>query len=79
MPTKITVNLRGVEFIVTINYEWKSRKCNMCKAFGHSGGKCPRSVENKVLQKEDVSKVVSNKEEEPTNVACGDVVLKLFK
>lgn len=45
MPAKITVNLRGADFIVTINYEWKPRKCILCRAFGHSSGKCPRSVE----------------------------------
>ena len=79
MPAEITVNLRGVDFIVFVNYEWKPIKCNLCRAFGHSGGKRPRNVENKTHREEDVSMVVSHKGDDMTSVACGDVVLELFK
>ena len=36
MPAEVTVNLRGEEFIVTVTYEWKRKKCNLCRSFGHS-------------------------------------------
>ena len=35
MPAEITVNLGGEEFIVNVTYEWKRRKCNLCRSFGH--------------------------------------------
>ena len=79
MPAEVTTNLRGENFVVTVNYEWKPRNCNLCQSLGHSSGKCPKIVENKVLREEDVSKVVSNKEEKLTGVAFGDVVLESFK
>ena len=44
MSAEITINLKGVDFIVTIKYEWKPIKCNLCCAFGHSRGKSPRNV-----------------------------------
>lgn len=78
MPYEITVNLRGVDFIMPIIYEWKPRKCNSCHAFGHFVGKCPRTVESKVQQEEAVCEVVPNKGDEPTSMACGDVELKSF-
>ena len=33
MSADIMVNLRGEEFIVNGMYEWKSRKCNLCRSF----------------------------------------------
>ena len=71
MAAEFTIQLRGEDFVMTVNYEWKPRKCNLCRSFGHSSGKCPKIVENKVHREEDVSKVVSNKEEELTIVSYG--------
>lgn len=71
MRADIIVNLRGEDFIVTINYEWKPQKCNLCRSFGHSSASYPKSVEHK----EDVS----NKDEDLTSVAYGDVVMESFK
>ena len=48
MPTEITVKIKGVDYLVMVYYEWKPRKCNLCRAFGHSSGKCPKDVENRV-------------------------------
>ena len=79
MLVEVTVNLRRVDFIVTVNYEWKPRKCNLYRAFRHCSGKCPRIVENKVHHEEEVRKVVFNKEDDLNNVACGDVVFESFK
>ncbi|KAA0049770.1 Exo_endo_phos domain-containing protein/DUF4283 domain-containing protein [Cucumis melo var. makuwa] len=74
MPAEITVSLRGVDFNVSVNYEWKPRKCNLCCAFGHSGSKCSRSVESKTIQEEVVHKG-DGLDSEP----CGEVVLESFK
>ena len=71
MLAEFTIHLRGEDFVMAVNYEWKPRRCNLCRSFGHSSGKCPKIVENKVHREEDVSKVVSNKEEERTIVSCG--------
>ncbi|KAA0047412.1 putative non-LTR retroelement reverse transcriptase [Cucumis melo var. makuwa] len=79
MPAEITVNLRGVDFIVLVNYKLKPRKCNLCWAFGHSSGKYPRSVESKVLQEEVVSKIIPGKRDELDSETCGGVVLESFK
>ena len=85
MPSKITVNLRGEEFIVNITYEWKSRKCNLCQSFGHSNGTCPKKIGNEVSKKEAVSKVdsvkegVPIKEVVPTCEEYGDIVLESFQ
>lgn len=75
----ITINLRGEEFLVTITYEWKPRKCNLCCSFGHINGTCPRSVENKVIRKEVKSKVTPIKEVVPLSEDYGDVVLESFE
>ena len=56
----------------------KPRKCNLCCAFRHSSGKYPRNVENKVQREKDVNNVIPRKKDELANVACGEVVLKLF-
>ncbi|TYK28312.1 uncharacterized protein E5676_scaffold600G001370 [Cucumis melo var. makuwa] len=79
MPAEITVSLKGVDFIVSVNYEWKPRKCNLCCAFEHSSGKCPRSVENSVLQEVVVSKIILGKRDELDSETCGEVVLESFK
>lgn len=57
MPTEITVSLKGVDFIVPVTYEWKPRRCGSCHSFGHSDGKCPRTVEEKMHKEEIVSEV----------------------
>ncbi|KAL0556476.1 hypothetical protein IC582_004990 [Cucumis melo] len=74
MPSEITVNLRGVEFNVSVNYEWKPWKCNLCGAFGHSSSKCSRSEESKTIQEE-----VVHKGEDVYSEPCGEVVLEAFK
>ncbi|TYK26656.1 DUF4283 domain-containing protein [Cucumis melo var. makuwa] len=74
MPSEITVNLRGVEFNVSVNYEWKPRKCNLCGAFGHSSSKCSRSEESKTIQEE-----VVHKGDDVYSEPCGEVVLEAFK
>ena len=71
MPAEFTIHLRVEDFVMAVNYEWKPRRCNLCRSFGHSSGKCPQIVENKVHREKDVSKVVSNKEEGWTIVSCG--------
>lgn len=48
MLAEITVSLRGVDFIITLIYGWKPGICNVCRAFRHSSGKCPRNMESKV-------------------------------
>ncbi|KAA0062888.1 non-LTR retroelement reverse transcriptase-like protein [Cucumis melo var. makuwa] len=79
MRAEITVNLRGVDFNVSVNYEWKPQKCNLCCAIGHSGGKCPRSVESKIIQEEVVSKIIPGKGEGVDSEPCAKVVLESFK
>ncbi|XP_050938810.1 uncharacterized protein LOC127148657 [Cucumis melo] len=79
MPAGITVSLRGVDFNVSINYEWKPRKCNLCCAFGHSGSKCSRSVESKTIQEEVVHKIIHGKGDGLDSKPCGEVVLESFK
>ncbi|TYK18951.1 uncharacterized protein E5676_scaffold418G00380 [Cucumis melo var. makuwa] len=74
MPAEITVSLRGVDFNVSVNYEWKPRKCNLCCAFGHSGSNCSRSVESKTIQEE-----VVHKGDDVDSEPCGEVVLESFK
>ena len=85
MPAEITVSLRGEEFIVNVTYEWKSRKFNLCRSFGHSNGICSKKIGNEVSKKEAVSKVDPDKEEVPIEevvLACeeyDDVVLESFQ
>ncbi|KAA0059841.1 reverse transcriptase [Cucumis melo var. makuwa] len=79
MPAQITVSLGGVDFNVSINYEWKPRKCNLCCAFGHSGSKCSRSVESKTIQEEVVHKIIHGKRDGLDSKPCGEVVLESFK
>ncbi|KAA0026071.1 uncharacterized protein E6C27_scaffold581G00620 [Cucumis melo var. makuwa] len=74
MSAEITVSLRGVDFNVSVNYEWKPRKCNLCCAFGHSSSKCSRSVESKTIQEE-----VVHKGDDVDFELCGEVVLESFK
>ena len=47
MPVEINVNIRGVDFIITVHYKWKPRKCSLCSVFGHSSGKCLTNVEGR--------------------------------
>ena len=86
MPTERTVNLRGEEFIVTVSYEWKSRKCNMCRSFGHLQSTCPKEIANegsnnkKVVSKEDsIKEVVPIKPVVPACEEYGDVVFESFQ
>ena len=85
MPTEITVNLRGEELIVTVTYEWKQRKCNKCRSFGHSQSTCPKEIANEDSKKKAVSKenlvkeVVPIKKVVPTCEEYGDVVLESFQ
>ena len=85
MPAEVTVNLRGEEFIVTVTYEWKPKKCNLCRSFGHSQNTCPKKRGNEDSKKEAASKEVPVKEVVPTKEVvpiCGeyeDVVLESFQ
>ena len=85
MPAEITVNRRGEEFIVTVTYEWKPRKCNLCRSFGHSQSTCPKEVGNEVGKKEAISnedpvkEVVPTKEVVTTCEKFGGVVLGSFQ
>ena len=85
MPVEITVSLRGEEFIVNVTYEWKSRKFNLCRSFGHSNGICSKKIGNEVSKKEAVSKVDSVKEGVPIKEVVppceeyGDIVLESFQ
>ncbi|XP_031740405.1 uncharacterized protein LOC116403411 [Cucumis sativus] len=85
MPAEVTVNLRGEEFIVTVTYEWKPKKCNLCRSFGHLQNTCPKKRGNEDSKKEAASKEVPVKEVVPTKEVVpdcgeyGDVVLESFQ
>ena len=64
---------------MTVTYEWKPKKCNLCHSFGHSNGTCPESAENKGIRKEVESKVAPIKDVVLLSGDYGNVVLESFQ
>lgn len=40
MHSLVNVPIKGCDFIVSITYECKPKRCSLCHYFGHSSGKC---------------------------------------